>query len=88
MFTGIGACSACHSLDPDTRIVGPSLSGVAARAATRKLDYSAEMYIYESIVYPDAYGVEGFQGGIMPADFKQRLSQQQLADLVAFLTTK
>jgi len=88
VFTGKGGCSACHSLDPDERIVGPSLSGVASRAATLTPDYSAEMYIYESIVNPNAYVVEGFQGGIMPTNFEQRLSEQQLADLVAFLLTK
>ncbi len=87
-FTGEGGCSACHSLDSGVRIVGPSLSGVASRAATLKVDYSAEMYLYESLAYPDAYVVEGFQRGLMPAGFKQRLSEHQLADLVAFLMTK
>jgi hypothetical protein len=32
--------------------------------------------------------VEGFQGGLMPAEFKRRLSEQELADLAAFLMTK
>jgi mono/diheme cytochrome c family protein len=89
VFRGVGACSACHSLDPDVRMIsGPTLSGVASRAATVRPGYSAEMYIYESIVYPNAYVVEGFQGGIMPTGFKKQLSEQQLADLVAFLMTK
>jgi nitric oxide reductase subunit C len=88
VFTGEGGCSACHSLASGVRIVGPSLSGVASRAATLKADYSAEMYLYESVAYPDAYVAEGFQRSIMPAGFKQRLSEQQLADLVAFLMTR
>jgi mono/diheme cytochrome c family protein len=89
VFRGAGGCSACHSLGPDVRMIsGPSLSGVASRAATVRPGYSGEMYIYESIVYPNAYVVEGFQGGIMPTGFKNQLSEQQLADLVAFLMTK
>ncbi len=87
VFTSTG-CRACHSLEPDVRTVGPSLGGIASRAATRKLEYSAEMYIYESIVAPRAFVVPGFNGDVMPAGFKQQLSKQQLADLLAFLMTK
>ena len=87
VFNGDAGCSACHSLQPGVKLVGPSLAGVGERAATRKAEYAAEPYLYESIVYPSAYVVEGFQSGIMPANFRQRLSEQQLADLVAFLLT-
>jgi len=34
LFTAQG-CSACHSLKPDEKIVGPSLAGVATRAGDR-----------------------------------------------------
>lgn len=81
-------CKVCHSLQPSVRVIGPSLSGVAERAATRKPNYTAEMYLYESIVYPNAFVVSGFQKNGMPVTFGQRLNQQQFADLVAFLLTK
>jgi hypothetical protein len=68
--------------------VGPSLAGVGARAGTRRPDYTAEMYLYESIVYPNAYVVPTFVGGIMPRDYRQRLSEQEIGDLVAFLATQ
>jgi cytochrome c2 len=87
VFTSAG-CSACHSLDPGEKIIGPSLSGISTRAGTTKADYSAEKYIFESISDPNAYLVEGFQGDMMPANFNGRLSAQQLADLVAFLMTR
>jgi cytochrome c2 len=87
VFTSTG-CSACHSLDPGEKIIGPSLSGISSRAATIYRDYSAEMYIFESISDPNAYLVEGFQSDMMPANFNGRLSAQQLADLVAFLMTR
>jgi nitric oxide reductase subunit C len=81
-------CSACHTLEPDQRLVGPSLAGVASRAGTRQPGYSAEEYLYESIVDPNAYVVAGFQGGLMPANYARRLDAQQLADLLAFLMTQ
>lgn len=87
VFTSAG-CVACHSLEPDKKIVGPSLSGVATRAATRKPGYAAEIYIYESITRPSAYVVEGFPDGVMPKTFKGTLKPQELADVIAFLLTQ
>lgn len=88
VFAGEGGCSACHSLEAGVRTVGPSLAGVASRAALRLPNIPAEVYLYESIVNPNAYVVEGFHGNIMPAGYGNRLDEQQLSDLVAFLMTK
>jgi len=85
-FTTAG-CVACHSLEPDVKIVGPSQAGIAARAAARKPGYSAEVYLYESITRPDIYLVEGFQPDLMPKTFKETLKPQEIADLIAFLMT-
>jgi cytochrome c2 len=85
-FTSAG-CAACHSLQPDLTIVGPSQAGVGARAASRIPGYTAEMYIYESIVNPNAHVVEGFQPGLMPATFKDTLKPEDIANLIAFLLT-
>ncbi len=87
VFASVG-CRACHSLEPNVRGVGPSLSGIAASAATRKPEYTAEMYIYESIVAPKAYVVPGFNGDIMPEGFKRQLTPQQIANLLAFLMSR
>ncbi len=43
-------------------------------------------FIEESIVEPNAEITQGYQPGIMPGDFGQKLSEKQLADLVAFLS--
>ncbi len=87
LFAAVG-CSACHSLDPGVRIVGPSLAGVASRAVTRRAGYSAPLYLYESITRPSAYVVAGFPDGVMPQDFKLRLKPKELADVIAFLLTE
>jgi hypothetical protein len=46
-------------------IVGPSLANVASRASEHKPGLSAEEYIRESILDPNAYIVEGFSDGMM-----------------------
>jgi cytochrome c2 len=73
---------------PDVRVVGPSLAGVATRAASRRTGYSVELYLYESITRPNAYVVDSFPGGVMPQNFLIRLKPQDLADLIAFLSTQ
>ncbi len=88
VFQGAGGCSACHSLQAGTVLVGPSQAGLSQRAPTRKPGYSAQAYIYESITNPNAFVVEGFQPDIMPKTFKDTLSSQQLADVIAFLLTE
>jgi mono/diheme cytochrome c family protein len=79
-------CAGCHTIEGlSTGIVGSNLTQIGEVAATRKEGYSAEDYIRESITNPNAYVVEGYQSGIMPQNYSQQLSQQELDDLVAFL---
>jgi nitric oxide reductase subunit C len=85
LFSGEAGCSACHSLEPGARQAGPSLDGIGSRAGTTRQGYSAELYLYDSIVNPRAALAEGFPGGIMPENFRKRLDDQALADLIAFL---
>ena len=80
-------CSTCHSLEPDVILVGPSLAGVAGRAGERVADLSAEEYLNQSIVDPDAYTVEGFPASVMPLVWSSVLSEGQVNDLVAFMMT-
>ena len=49
---------------------------------------SAEAYIKESILTPDAFIAPGFQPNLMPGTFGQTLSGQQIDDLVAFLLSR
>jgi cytochrome c len=68
-------------------IVGPSLADIGLRARTRVEGLTAEEYLHQSIVEPDAYVVEGFDPGIMYQDFEDALTDEQLYDLEAFLLT-
>jgi mono/diheme cytochrome c family protein len=74
-------CQACHGTG-----TGPDLAGVGTRAATRKPGLSADQYLHESIMQPSALVVDGF-ADIMPKNFGQRMSAQNLADIIAYLLT-
>ena len=86
--TVIGAnpgCITCHSLD-GSKLVGPSMKGVAGHAGTAVAGQSAEQYLTQSILEPNAHVVEGFPQGVMPS-YKGVLSDAELKDVVAYLLT-
>ncbi len=80
-------CVTCHSLEEGVVVVGPSQAGLAARAAQRVAGESAEEYLHNSIVNPNAYLVEGFAEGVMYQNYGAELTEEQLNDLVAYLLT-
>ncbi|MEZ4644473.1 MAG: c-type cytochrome [Chloroflexota bacterium] len=80
-------CVTCHSLEPDVVLTGPSQSDVAVRAAGRVAGMSAEDYIRQSIVEPNAYIVEGFDAGVMYQTYGSELSETEINDLVAYFLT-
>lgn len=80
-------CATCHAVKGDRKVVGPSLAGIATRAATRIENFSAEDYIRESIISPDAYVVEGFAEGSMQQNFANQLTSDEVNYLVAYLVT-
>ena len=77
-------CASCHSLAPDTVIVGPSLSGIASRVEDNPLGLEAAAYLRSSIVTPQADILEGFPD-LMPVDFERKLTPEQLQALIDFL---
>lgn len=79
-------CSTCHSLEPDVTLVGPSLYGIADRAAARVPGQDAETYIRNAILYPSEYLVAGF-ADVMQKNFGDMLSGDDLNSLIAFLMT-
>jgi coenzyme F420-reducing hydrogenase delta subunit len=80
-------CRICHSLEPGVTLVGPSFAGVASRAAIRVPGQTAEEYLRQSILEPDAYVVSGFPAGLMVPNLDEKLTPQQINDLLAFLLT-
>jgi len=80
------ACTSCHAITPGPFSVGPALKGVYERAKTRVPGLTPEQYLRQSILDPKAYIVPGFRP-IMYPDYATHLSEQQVADLIAYLST-
>jgi cytochrome c2 len=82
-----GTCASCHATTDDDVIVGPSLAGIVDRGATRIAGVDAEAYIRQSIVDPRAYTVEGFPDNMMPVNYGQIFSAEDIDAIVAYLET-
>lgn len=80
-------CSVCHSVTPGVEGVGPNLSGVGLVAGARVPGLTAEEYLRQSILDPDAYVVDGFPSGQMLDNYRETLSDEDVDALVTFLTT-
>jgi cytochrome c5 len=77
-------CTGCHG---ETDGAGPTRVGLGERAATRVEGMTAAEYIHQSIVDPSAHVVEGFSD-IMPKDYGEQFSDDEINGLVAFLLTQ
>lgn len=78
-------CATCHTVQGDRVIVGPPLAGIGRKAGERIPNISAEEYLYESIIYPNSYIVEGFVSGSMQQNFGDQLSLDEVNYLIAYL---
>jgi cytochrome c oxidase subunit 2 len=72
-------CNGCHTL------ADAGAKGTTGPDLDKALNGKDEQFIRESIVNPNAEVAEGYQPNIMPSNYGQQLSQNQLADLVAYL---
>jgi cytochrome c oxidase subunit 2 len=72
-------CGSCHTVAEagTTSEVGPNLD--------ESLEGRDAQYVHQSIVDPDAEVAGGFSADLMPENYGEQLSEQELADLVAFL---
>src|SRR5579859_2989716 len=103
-LTVANGCTTCHMGVPFTRAPGwlpnssgatPPNEGIATRAQHRFTDpdytgaaTSADGYLLESIIEPNAYVVTGFDNpSQMPPNFGKKLHPQDLADIIAYLDT-
>lgn len=95
LATSLG-CTACHVLAP----TGPAWPakdgqpGIGTRAAERLQDpaytgeaANPEQYLFEAIVDPNIYLVSGYAANLMPQVYANQLTDQDMADLIAYLLT-
>ncbi len=89
------ACVTCHILDEDRILIGPSMVGLAARAATRVEGQTAEDYLRSSILHPNDFLVPNTDTNVFAAggnslmfqQYADFLSEEDVNNLVAYLLT-
>ncbi|BFN28356.1 MAG: cytochrome C [Gammaproteobacteria bacterium HGW-Gammaproteobacteria-9] len=97
--SAVPACNACHSIAPGANMAGPTLAGLATRAAevVASPDYQGQAsdargYIRESIVSPSAHIISGAMysadgTSFMPTGYDKSLTDEQIDQLTAYLET-
>jgi hypothetical protein len=89
-------CDQCHITFTHGPLFAASAIGpaVSERAASRIEDpgytgtaATAEEYLVESIILPEVYVIEHYEEDPMPDDYDERLTVQDVADLLAWLST-
>ncbi len=76
-------CNACHAGQNAGRLA-PAHSEVAQVAAVRRPPLTAAAYVYESIIYPGAFIVEGYERN-MPRIYADQIPDDELGDIIAYL---
>lgn len=80
-------CLACHSLD-GTVVVGPSWLGIAGTEKTFEDGSTAIVdadYLFKSVTDPNVQVVAGFPASVMPQNFSEILSEEQIQQISAFI---
>jgi cytochrome c2 len=81
-------CATCHAVTPEASSrIGPSLHEIGRLAATRIPGISAEQYIFQSIIDPNAYRLPGASGD-MPESTANKLRTSDLIDITSFLAAR
>lgn len=88
-------CNGCHGLPEEagSATVGPWLGDIATNGSERIDGYSAQDYIYDSILNPNAFISPDCPTGpctepsLMPGDFANRMGNnpQEMADILSYL---
>lgn len=84
-------CSGCHAMDPQQAMTGPTWYDMGNTAVARAIaagDPGPAAYLYNSIHAPGDYIVPDYPGNIMPQNYDEQLSDQDYADLVAYLLSQ
>ncbi len=76
-------CSSCHAGNNAGRLA-PAHAEVANVAAERRPPLTAAAYVYESIIYPGAFVVEGYTNN-MPRIYVDQIPDADLGDIIAYL---
>lgn len=76
-------CTVCHGGDNAGRLA-PGYDDLPDVAGERRPPLTAAAYVYESIIYPGAFTVEGYPNN-MPRIYEEKIPDDELGDIMAYL---
>ena len=84
------ACAGCHDLSQEQTEtnrgpVGPYMANLHLTAGERVAGQDAATYVHNSIVNPNEFVNPGYTAGIMPQNFSEQMSEEEIQGLVAWL---
>lgn len=88
-FATSNGCLSCHSVDGSVS-VGPTWKGLYGSTSTLADGSSLTVddeYLKTAIIDPNYQVVQGYPANVMPKNFKDTLSEQQIADIIEFIKT-
>lgn len=74
-------CASCHGAQDG---IGPGLRTMHDKAATRVEGMAADEYVYQSVVEPGAFVVDGYNN-MMPTTYGNTLTEDEIRGLIAFV---
>ena len=80
-------CTACHSTD-GSKLIGTTWLGLCGSQKIMESGLTLTVndeYLYQSIVEPSAHIVAGYPVGVMPANFNERLVEDQIYDIIDYI---
>jgi mono/diheme cytochrome c family protein len=86
-------CAGCHTDPAGSAYSFAPTGGTFTRSQnirlrqTENANLTVEQYLANSILYPNAYIVPGGSAGLMPQNFADQLSIEELRDLIAYIST-
>ena len=81
-------CSGCHTLESTGPVaLGPTMAGVATRAAANVDGLSAEAWLRRELLQPNAVISPGYNAGLMPSSYAESLRPEQIDALISFMLT-
>lgn len=80
-------CTVCHDGPGADNRLAPRWDDIGVLAATRRPPLSAEAYLYESIIHPTAFEVEGYTGN-MPLIYDRMIADDELGHIIAYLLSR
>mgnify|MGYP006276469607 CR=1 FL=1 len=81
------SCLDCHVTDAETDTLGPHLYGIPYIAAQRVEGYTAERYLYTSIIASNAHLTSGFPENLHPQNYLDIYTANEIFDMVAYMMT-